>query len=73
MEAQNRIHAQRTRIDIQWQRGRQGDPLNEGADALARLASRRFASKGELSATEYHQRAAGLATAFAAEFRRSAA
>lgn len=71
--AQNRIHAQRTRIDVRWQRGHQGDPLNEGADALARLASRRLASKGELSAAEYHQRAAGLATAFAAAFRHSAA
>lgn len=48
IQAHNRIHAHPDRIDIQWRHGHQGDPLNEGADALARLASRCLASKGQL-------------------------
>jgi len=66
------IHANRERLDIRWTRSHQGAPLNEGADALARLASRYIKDDSELSADEYRRRAEGLATAFAQYFRRTA-
>lgn len=72
VQAQRRLHAQRDRIDICWQRGHQGDLLNEGADALARLASRRLTPGSALPTEEYNRRAAELAKAFSREFRRSA-
>jgi hypothetical protein len=53
-----------------WAKGHQGEPLNEGADALARLASRYAAGTSELTNAEYHRRAADLAKSFAAEFNR---
>lgn len=46
-------------------------PSYEGADALARLARRNAAGAKDLTATEYRLRAAGLAEAFAKEFRRT--
>ena len=66
--AQRRLHLNRARIDIRWTRSHQGEPLNEGADALARLASRYIRGDSGLSPTEYRRRARGLAEAFAAEF-----
>lgn len=68
--AQRLIQAQRSRLTPVWVRGHHGEPLNEGADALARLARRYAASAADLSPAEYQRRAASLAEAFAAEFRR---
>jgi ribonuclease HI len=67
------MYLNRERLDIRWIRSHQGEPLNEGADALARLASRYVKGDSELSAAAYRERAGGLASAFAAEFRRRAA
>ncbi|OBI04210.1 hypothetical protein A5715_05705 [Mycolicibacter heraklionensis] len=69
--AQRKIHTQRNRLSFSWVKSHQGHPLNEGADALARLASRYAAGAQDLTAAEYRRRAAGLATAFAEEFRRT--
>lgn len=69
--AQRRLHRNASRLDIRWTRSHQGEPLNEGADALARLASRYIRGNSGLSAADYRRRAKGLADAFAAEFRRS--
>lgn len=38
--ARRQIHVDRERIAVRWAPGHRGEPLNEGADALARLASR---------------------------------
>ena len=68
--ARNRIHFNRDRISIHWVPGHQGEPLNEGADALARLGSRYAIGNSGLSRAEYHERASGLAEGFAQEFQR---
>lgn len=71
--ARRRIHLNRERLDIRWIRSHQGEPLNEGADALARLASRYIKADSGLTPCGYRERARGLAVAFAEEFRRLAA
>ncbi|UHJ57080.1 ribonuclease H [Mycolicibacterium fortuitum] len=70
--ARRRIYVERNRIELRWVPGHSGDPLNEGADALARLGSRYRRGDADLDDDEYHRRAAGIAQAFAAEFRRVA-
>ena len=70
--ARNRIHFHRDRITISWVPGHRGEPLNEGADALARLGSRYSVGDSGLTPTEYRQRARGLADGFAQEFNRLA-
>lgn len=70
VSAQRLIYSQRERVTAVWVRGHQGEPLNEGADALARLAQRRAADPVDLAMPEYHRRAKGLAEAFAKEFSR---
>lgn len=50
-------------LRVEWVRGHAGHPLNEGADALARLASRALADG--LDRDEVYRRAVGLAQAFA--------
>jgi ribonuclease HI len=69
--ARRRIYVERDRIELRWVPGHSGDPLNEGADALARLGSRFRRGDADLTDDEYHRRAAGIAQAFAAEFRRA--
>ncbi len=70
--ARRRIYAERDRIEIRWVPGHSGVPLNEGADALARLGSRYRRGDADLDDDECHRRAAGIAQAFAAEFCRVA-
>jgi ribonuclease HI len=64
------IAAERDNLTVQWVRAHTGEPLNEGADALARLASRYARGDSGLSAADYRARAAGLAGAFAEHFNR---
>ncbi|MFO7163541.1 MAG: RNase H family protein [Mycolicibacterium hassiacum] len=71
--AQRMIHAERDRIHPVWVKAHTGEPLNEGADALARLASRFARGDSGLSGDEYRRRAADLATTFAAAFNRRTA
>ncbi|WP_293017710.1 ribonuclease H family protein [Mycolicibacterium sp.] len=66
-----RIHAERGRITLRWVPGHCGEPLNEGADALARLASRYRRGDRDLNDDEYSRRAAGIAKGFAAAYRRA--
>ncbi|OBB84652.1 ribonuclease HI [Mycolicibacterium peregrinum] len=70
--ARRRIYVERNRIELRWVPGHSGDPLNEGADALARLGSRYRRGDADLDDDEYRRRGAGIAEAFAAEFRRVA-
>jgi ribonuclease HI len=67
---QRRIHAERSRIALRCVRGHCGEPLNEGADALARLASRYRRGDRDLTEAEYRRRAAGIAKGFASAYRR---
>lgn len=67
------IHRNRDRLSCRWVKAHRGDPLNEGADALARLASRYVRGDSDLAGDEYDRRAAGLAEGFSAEFTRQAA
>lgn len=71
--ARLQIRAERDRIDLRWAPGHRGEPLNEGADTLARLASRYRRGDRDLSVDEYGRRAQGIADGFAAEFRRTRA
>ncbi|MCV7281737.1 ribonuclease H [Mycolicibacterium flavescens] len=68
--AQRMIFAERDRIHPVWVKAHAGEPLNEGADALARLASRYVLGDSGLDGTEYRCRADDLAETFAAEFNR---
>jgi ribonuclease HI len=70
VQAQRRIRIHQNRIDVQWVPGHHGEPLNEGADALARLASRFARRDSGLTAEEYRHRTEGIAEAFSSEFRR---
>lgn len=45
--------------------------MNEGADALARLASRYALGDNALDGAEYHRRAEDLAATFSREFNRA--
>ncbi|MGE2736056.1 ribonuclease HI [Mycolicibacterium vaccae] len=70
VRAQRMIHEERDRITPVWVKGHRGDPLNEGADALARLASRYALGDSGLDGAEYHRRARDLAVTFAQAFNR---
>jgi ribonuclease HI len=69
-DMRNTIHANRDRLACQWVKGHRGDLLNEGADALARLASRYARGDSDLTPEEYDRRAAGIAESFAEESER---
>lgn len=71
VEAQRRIRLQQNRIDVRWVPGHRGNLLNEGVDALARLASRFARRDGGLTGAQYRERAAGIADAFSTAFRES--
>ncbi|HEY9265885.1 MAG TPA: RNase H family protein [Mycobacterium sp.] len=70
VRAQSMIHEDCDRITPVWVKGHQGEPLNEGADALARLASRFALGDSALDGDEYHRRAQDLAETFAREYNR---
>lgn len=69
VKAQNRMRFQRDRLSFHWVQGHNGQLLNEGADALARLASRFAKGGSDLSPSEYRERAKSLAKGFARAFR----
>ncbi|MCV7056518.1 ribonuclease HI [Mycolicibacterium gilvum] len=71
VRARQMIFEDRARITPLWVKGHRGEPLNEGADALARLASRYALGDSALDATEYHRRASDLAVTFSREFTRA--
>ncbi len=64
VRARQMIFEDRARITPLWVKGHRGEPLNEGADALARLASRYALGDSALDAAEYHRRASDLAVTF---------
>jgi ribonuclease HI len=66
-----RLRDKPDRVEVKWLRGHHGHALNEGADTLARLASR--AHKDRLPRGEVRERASGIAEAFTAAFRSVAA
>lgn len=68
VRAREMIYQERDRLTLVWVKGHQGDPLNEGADALARLASRYALGSSGLDGDEYHRRASDLADTFSREF-----
>ena len=68
VRAQQMIFEDRDRITPVWVKEHRGDPLNEGADALARLASRYALGDSGLDNAEYHRRAQDLASTFSKEF-----
>lgn len=68
VRAQKLIFEDRDRITPVWVKGHRGEPLNEGADALARLASRYALGSSALDGAEYHRRAQDLAETFSREF-----
>lgn len=70
VRAQQMIYEERNRITPVWVKGHQGEPLNEGADGLARLASRYALGDSMLDGAEYHRRADELAATFSREFNR---
>lgn len=70
VRAQRLLREERARITVMWTKGHRGEPLNEGADALARLASRYALGDSGLDGAEYHRRAKDLAETFSREFSR---
>lgn len=69
IEVQQRMRLVQKTIEVRWVAGHQGNMLNEGADALARLASRYARRNSGLTTEEYQLRAEGLAQAFSAQSR----
>ena len=66
-----RFRRNRDRLTILRVQAHHGEPLNEGADALARLASRYAMGGSGLSNSQYCERAKGLAQGFAKAFRQA--
>ncbi|WP_431959403.1 hypothetical protein [Mycobacterium sp. smrl_JER01] len=64
------VREDRDRITSVWVKGQGGATLNEGADALALLASRYALGDSMLDEVEYHRRAGELVATFSREFTR---
>ncbi len=60
------VRANAHRVQLEWVRGHAGDPLNEGADSLAKLARRRLEPLWAITPDEVPARAASIAATFAA-------
>ncbi|MFT3660148.1 MAG: hypothetical protein QM809_01760 [Gordonia sp. (in: high G+C Gram-positive bacteria)] len=60
------VAAEHSQVAYEWVPGHRGQPLNEGADSLARLATRRADHPEALTEREHRRRAADLAAAFSA-------
>lgn len=61
---QDQVRTQAPRLDIGWVRGHAGDPLNEGADSLAKLARRGAEGTWGFTAADVPRRAREIADAF---------
>jgi ribonuclease HI len=72
LRIQKQVRRDAHRIDIRWVRGHAGDPLNEGADSLAKLARRHAEGTWGFTAEEIPGRARSIAEAFATERRQHA-
>ena len=55
---QEQVRTEAPRLDIGWVRGHAGDPLNEGADSLAKLARRAAEGTWGFTADDVPQRPA---------------
>lgn len=62
---QEQVRREAHRIDIAWVPGHAGDPLNEGADSLAKLARRAAEGTWGYGPDDVEVRAAAIAEAFA--------
>lgn len=63
---QEQVRKERPRLDIGWVRGHAGDPLNEGADSLAKLARRGAEGTWGFTADDVPRRARDIADTFVA-------
>lgn len=63
---QEQVRKEAPRLDIGWVRGHAGDPLNEGADSLAKLARRGAEGTWGFTAADVPRRAREIAAAFTA-------
>lgn len=63
---QQQVRREAHRIDLGWVRGHTGDPLNEGADSLAKLARRAVEGTWGYTAEDVPARARAIADVFAA-------
>lgn len=72
LHIREQVRREAHRIDLRWVRGHVGDPLNEGADSLAKLARRHADGSWGLTDEEIPARAASIAAAFTREPRRLA-
>lgn len=61
---QEQVREEAPRLDIGWVRGHAGDPLNEGADSLAKLARRGAEGTWGFTADDVPRRAREIADAF---------
>lgn len=61
---QEQVRQEAPRLDISWVRGHAGDPLNEGADSLAKLARRGAEGTWGFTADDVPRRAREIADAF---------
>lgn len=69
---QEQVRREAGRIDISWVRGHAGDPLNEGADSLAKLARRAAEGTWGVTPSDVPDRAASIAQVFATQNRQLA-
>ncbi len=70
---QKQVRAEAHRIDIGWVRGHAGDPLNEAADSLAKLARRATEGTWGFAPADVPERARAIADAFVGHHQPAAA